>query len=63
LRVVDSLQLTDHHKLATPANWKPGDDCVILPSVVGQELEERFPKRREEKPYLRWTADPTFGHK
>jgi len=59
LRTVDSLQLTDNYKLATPANWKQGGDCVILPSVVGQELEERFPKRREEKPYLRWTADPT----
>jgi alkyl hydroperoxide reductase subunit AhpC len=45
LRVIDSLQLTDSHKVATPANWKQGDDVVIVPSIQDpKELAERFPK-------------------
>lgn len=59
LRVIDSLQLTHYESLATPANWKNGEDCVILPSVSNDEAERRFPKGFEEvKPYLRWTPQP-----
>lgn len=60
LRVIDSLQLTDNYKVATPANWKDGDDCVIVPSITDKaELDERFPKGYEVvKPYLRMTPQP-----
>lgn len=59
LRVIDSLQLTAYHKVATPANWKEGDDCVILPSVKDEEIDELFPKGYTEiKPYLRMTPQP-----
>ena len=60
LRVIDSLQLTDSHKVATPANWKDGDDVVILPSLQDPaELAERFPKGFEAvRPYLRVTPQP-----
>ena len=60
LRVVDSLQLTDSHKVATPANWKDGDDVVIVPSVQDPaELAARFPKGfKAVKPYLRVTPQP-----
>lgn len=59
LRVVDSLQLTAYHKVATPANWKQGDDCVIVPSVTNEEIPELFPKGHTEvKPYLRLTPQP-----
>jgi alkyl hydroperoxide reductase subunit AhpC len=60
LRVIDSLQLTDSHKVATPANWKQGDDVVIVPSITDpKELAERFPKGfRAVKPYLRLTPQP-----
>jgi thioredoxin-dependent peroxiredoxin len=60
LRVIDSLQLTDDYKVATPANWKDGEDCVIVPSIKDpQELKERFPKGYTEvKPYLRMTPQP-----
>ena len=60
LRVIDSLQLTDNYKVATPANWKDGDDCVIVPSIKDpKELEERFPKGYQAvKPYLRLTPQP-----
>jgi thioredoxin-dependent peroxiredoxin len=60
LRVIDSLQLTDDYKVATPANWKDGEDCVIVPSIKDpQELQERFPKGYTEvKPYLRMTPQP-----
>ena len=56
LRVIDSLQLTDQHKVATPANWQHGDDVVILPSLQNHdELQQRFPQGyRTERPYLRW---------
>lgn len=58
LRVLDSLQLTDRKKVATPADWKPGDECIILPSITdSKELKERFPKGyREVKPYLRYVS-------
>ena len=60
LRVIDSLQLTDSHKVATPANWKDGDDVVILPSLQDPaELAERFPKGFNAiLPYLRITPQP-----
>lgn len=60
LRVLDSLQLTDSHAVATPANWKDGDDCVIVPSITDpEEIKRRFPKgHREIKPYLRLTPQP-----
>mgnify|MGYP001822927413 CR=1 FL=1 len=59
LRVIDSLQLTAYHKVATPANWKNGDDCVIVPSVPKEKIAELFPKGYKElKPYLRLTPQP-----
>ena len=60
LRVVDSLQLTDHHKVATPANWQDGDDVVILPSLKDEsEIQQRFPKGYKAlTPYLRITPQP-----
>lgn len=60
LRVIDSLQLTAYHKVATPANWKNGEDCVIAPAVTNEQIPELFPKGHKEiKPYLRMTPDPT----
>ena len=60
LRVIDSLQLTDHHSVATPVDWKQGEDCVIVPSLTDPKvLKEKFPKGyRELKPYLRMTSQP-----
>ncbi len=60
LRLLDSLQLTDGHKVATPVNWKDGDDVIILPSVTDpDEIARLFPKGVEEvKPYLRVTPQP-----
>ena len=60
LRVLDSLQLTDHYSVATPADWKEGDDCVIVPSLTDpEELKKKFPKGyRALKPYLRMTPQP-----
>ncbi len=60
LRVIDSLQLADSHKVATPVDWKDGDDVVILPSVQDpDELAQRFPKGfKTVKPYLRVTPQP-----
>lgn len=57
LRVVDSLQLTDNHKVATPANWQQGDDVVIVPSLKDEEeIKQRFPKGyKAVTPYLRLT--------
>ena len=61
LRVVDSLQLTAYHKVATPANWNNGDDCVIVPAVANEEIAENFPKGYTEvKPYLRLTPQPNL---
>ena len=60
LRVIDSLQLTDYEKVATPANWKSGEDVVILPSIPNEEADKLFPKGyRELKPYLRMTPQPS----
>jgi alkyl hydroperoxide reductase subunit AhpC len=60
LRVIDSLQLTDSHKVATPANWQDGDDVVIVPSLQDPaELAQRFPKGYTAvRPYLRITPQP-----
>jgi alkyl hydroperoxide reductase subunit AhpC len=60
LRVIDSLQLTDDYSVATPADWKDGQDVVIVPSLKDPEvLKEKFPKGYEEvKPYLRMTPQP-----
>ncbi|MFL1454672.1 peroxiredoxin [Marinobacter sp. GN3S48] len=61
LRVVDSLQLTDNHKVATPGNWESGSDVVIVPSLQDEdEIKERFPQgHRAVRSYLRMTPDPT----
>ena len=58
LRVIDSLQLTADHKLATPVNWRAGDDCIIVPAVSDEEAAERFTEVRRIKPYLRYTPAP-----
>jgi peroxiredoxin len=59
LRVIDSLQLTAHHKVATPANWKEGEDVVISPSISNEDAKGMFPKGfKEVKPYLRMTPQP-----
>ncbi|XQE66978.1 peroxiredoxin [Pseudomonas sp. P3C3] len=59
-RVIDSLQLTDQHKVATPANWQDGDEVVIVPSLKDEaEIAQRFPRGyRAVKPYLRLTPQP-----
>ena len=60
LRVIDSLQLTDSHKVATPVNWRDGDDVIIVPSLQDPaEIAQRFPKGYTAiKPYLRVTPQP-----
>src|SRR5690606_37065969 len=59
LRVIDSLQLTASHKVATPANWRQGDECIIVPSVSDEEASKLFPNGyRAVKPYLRLVAQP-----
>lgn len=60
LRVIDSLQLTDHHSVATPGNWRQGDEVVIVPSLKDEaEIARRFPQGyRAIKPYLRMTPQP-----
>ena len=60
MRVIDSLQLTDKHKLATPVNWTHGQDCIIVPAVSNEEASKLFPAGFTEiKPYLRTTPQPT----
>ena len=59
LRVVDAIQMTDRNKVATPVNWKDGDDVIILPSVTNEEADKMFPDGyRTQKPYLRYTKQP-----
>lgn len=59
LRVIDSLQLTAYQKVATPADWKKGEDVVISPSVSNEEAEKMFPKGfKEIRSYLRMTPQP-----
>lgn len=59
LRVIDSLQLTENYKVATPANWKEGEDVVISPSISNEDAKDMFPKGfKEVKSYLRMTPQP-----
>ena len=59
LRVIDSLQLTDNHKVATPANWTQGEDVIIAPALSNDEAKELFSQGWDEKkPYLRVTKQP-----
>ena len=59
LRVIDSLQLTAAHKVATPANWKQGEDVIITAAVSNDEAAQRFPGYKTIKPYLRTAAQPS----
>ncbi|HKQ52989.1 MAG TPA: redoxin domain-containing protein, partial [Pyrinomonadaceae bacterium] len=59
LRVIDSLQLTANYSVATPVNWKDGDDCIIVPSLSDEQAKEKFPAGwKTLKPYLRVTPQP-----
>ncbi len=59
LRVIDSLQLTSKHSLATPANWQPGEEAIVVPAVSTEDAVKKFPKGvRVVKPYLRYTPIP-----
>ena len=59
LRVIDSLQLTANHKVATPVNWKQGEDCIVVPSLSDEDAKKLFPKGfKALKPYLRITPQP-----
>jgi alkyl hydroperoxide reductase subunit AhpC len=62
LRTIDSLQLTDNYKVATPVNWQHGEDVIIVPALTDPgELEKRFPKGfKALKPYLRVTPQPNL---
>ena len=66
LRAIDSMQMTAKHKVATPANWKKGEDVIIVPAVKDEEAKKLYPKGwKALKPYLRKVPDPTkqFGQK
>jgi hypothetical protein len=57
--VIDSLQLTAKYSVATPVNWKDGDDCIIVPAVTDEQAKEKFPAGwNAVKPYLRITPQP-----
>jgi len=59
LRVIDSMQLTDGYRVATPVNWKQGDDVIIVPAMTDDEAKTKFPKGwKALKPYLRLTPQP-----
>ena len=59
LRVIDSLQLGAKHKVATPVNWKQGDDVIIVPAVSDAEAKEKYPQGwKSPKPYIRIVAQP-----
>ena len=59
LRVVDSMQLTEKHKVATPVNWKSGDDVIIVPSVSDEDAKKKYPEGfKTIKPYLRTVKQP-----
>lgn len=63
LRVIDSLQLSDQYKIATPVNWREGDDVIVAPTVSDEEAEKSFPKGvKKVKPYLRYTPQPDSTH-
>ena len=59
LRVIDSLQLTANHKVATPADWRAGEDVIIVPAVSDDEAKERFGEFTTIKPYLRTVPQPS----
>ena len=60
LRAIDSLQLTSNHKVATPANWRHGDDVIILASISDEQAREAYPEGwRAPRPYLRYVPDPS----
>ena len=64
IRVIDSLQLTDAHKVATPVNWNDGDEVIILPSLSDDDAKTRFPEGwRTLRPYLRMVAQPKLPHR
>ena len=59
LRVIDSIQLTANHKVATPANWKDGDEVIIVPAVSNDEAKTKYPEGwKTLKPYLRLVKQP-----
>lgn len=59
LRVIDSLQLTANHSVATPADWKQGEDVIVVPAISTEDAIKKFPKGvKEVKPYLRYTPQP-----
>jgi thioredoxin-dependent peroxiredoxin len=59
LRLIDSLQLTSQYSVATPVNWKPGEDCIIVPAVTDEQAKEKFPGGwKALKPYLRIVPQP-----
>lgn len=59
IRVLDSLQLTAHHQVATPANWEHGQECVVVPAIKTEDIPGKFPKGHTVvKPYLRFTPQP-----
>ena len=61
IRVLDSLQLTANHQVATPADWQQGDDCVVLPAIKTEDIPSKFPKgHKVVKPYLRTTPQPNI---
>jgi len=61
LRVIDSLQLTAHHSVATPADWKHGEDVIVVPAVSTEDAMKKFPKGvKIVKPYLRYTPQPNL---
>lgn len=62
LRVIDSLQLTANYSVATPADWKPGEDVIVVPAVSTEDAEKKFPKGLKiVKPYLRYTPQPDLN--
>jgi alkyl hydroperoxide reductase subunit AhpC len=63
IRVIDSLQLATYKKIVTPANWRQGEDCVILPTLTNEEAKSLFPRGYNEiKPYLRFTPQPRVDY-
>jgi hypothetical protein len=59
LRVLDSIQLTAKHQVATPVNWKPGQDVIIVPSVSDEDAKKKYPNGwKAPKPYLRIVPQP-----
>ena len=64
LRVLDSIQLTANHQVATPADWKQGEDVIIVPLVSNEEAEEKYPQGwSSPKPYLRIVSQPSLGER